>query len=103
MLLHTREDSRHFRDAWRTLTPAEQRVVALRCQGFGNPRTADHLFVTQATVKGHVTRILAKLRQATFAPGQGERSAMDVICWRHGYETALSEVMQQLEDRKSAG
>lgn len=100
MAQHTRDEARHFHDAWQTLTPAEQRVVALRCRGFGNPQTAAHLFITQATVKGHVTRILAKLRRATLAPDQAERSTMDVICWRYGYETALSDLMQHLEDRK---
>lgn len=99
---HTREDSRHFHNAWRTLTPAEQRVVELRCRGFGNVQTADRLFVTPATVKGHVTQILAKLREATMAPDHAERSAMDVICWRHGYETALADITQHLEARASA-
>lgn len=97
---HTRDDSRRFRDAWQTLTRAEQRVVALRCQGLGNPQTADRLFVTEATVKGHVTSIFAKLRRTTFAADQPERSAMDVVCWRHGYETALSDISQRLENRK---
>jgi DNA-binding CsgD family transcriptional regulator len=100
MQQHTREDSRHFRGAWQTLTPAEQRVVALRCRGFGNPQTADHLFVTQATVKRHVTRILVKLQQAAVAADQPERSAMDGVCWRHGYETALSDLTQHLGERK---
>lgn len=95
MQQHTVDKSRHFHAAWQTLTPAEQRVVALRCRGFGNGQTADRLFVTHATVKGHVTQILVKLRQATFAPDQAERSAMDVICWRHGYETAVCDVAQQ--------
>jgi DNA-binding NarL/FixJ family response regulator len=96
---HPHEESRRFHDAWQTLTPAEQRVVVLRCRGFGNPQTASRLFVTEATVKGHVTRILAKLRLATFAPDQAERSAMDVVCWRHGYETALGDVMRHGKDR----
>ena len=100
MAQHPRDDARHFHDAWQTLTPAEQRVVDLRCRGFGNPQTAAHLFITQATVKGHVTRILAKLRRAALAPDQPERSSMDMICWRYGYETALSDLMQHLEDRK---
>jgi DNA-binding NarL/FixJ family response regulator len=99
MQQHPQEDSQRFRDAWQTLTPAEQRVVVLRCQGFGNPQTANRLFVTEATVKGHVTRILAKLRRATLAADQAERSAMDVVCWRHGYETALGDVMRHGKDR----
>lgn len=100
MAQHTRDDARHFHDAWQTLTPTEQRVVALRCQGFGNPQTAVRLCITQATVKGHVTRILAKLHRASQMPDHAERSGMDVICWRYGYETALSDLTQHLRDRK---
>ena len=96
----TRDDARHFHDTWQTLTAAEQRVVLLRCDGFGNPQTAVRLFITQATVKGHVTRILTKLRRSSVATDQPERSAMDKVCWQHGYETALSDISQRLLDRK---
>lgn len=100
MQQHTREDSRHFRDAWQILSPAEQRVVALRCRDLGNPQTTDHPFATQAVVMRCVTWILARRQRAAVAADQPERSGVDGVRWRPGYEMTLSDITQHLGERK---
>jgi len=44
-----------------TLTPRELEVLHLLAQGMSNAELADHLHLSEATVKTHVARILAKL------------------------------------------
>ncbi|MFE7765554.1 response regulator [Streptomyces sp. NPDC057438] len=43
------------------LTPREREVLRLLAQGLNNAELADHLSLSEATVKTHVARILAKL------------------------------------------
>jgi DNA-binding CsgD family transcriptional regulator len=50
---------------WDSLTPAEQRVVALIVEGLTNPQIAERLFVSRETVKSHVSSALAKLGAST--------------------------------------
>jgi DNA-binding NarL/FixJ family response regulator len=45
-----------------TLTPREREVLVEIAQGFTNPEIARRLYLSEATVKTHVGRILAKLR-----------------------------------------
>lgn len=44
-----------------TLTPRETQVLRLMAEGLSNTEIADRLFITDETVKTHVSRILAKL------------------------------------------
>ena len=50
---------------WDSLTPTEQRVVALTAAGLTNPQIAEKLFITRGTVKVHLAHIFAKLGVAT--------------------------------------
>jgi DNA-binding NarL/FixJ family response regulator len=44
-----------------TLTPREREVMALVAKGLNNSQLAKRLFITPATAKTHVSRVLAKL------------------------------------------
>jgi DNA-binding NarL/FixJ family response regulator len=44
------------------LTPAEVRVLRLIAEGNANKEIAEHLSVSEETIKGHVINILSKLR-----------------------------------------
>ncbi len=50
---------------WDSLTPTEQRVVALAAEGLTNPQIAEKLFITRGTVKVHLAHIFNKLGVAT--------------------------------------
>jgi len=54
-------------NGWASLTPTEERVVALVRQGLTNPQIAVELFVSAGTVKSHLSHIFRKLGVATRA------------------------------------
>ena len=49
------------RPRWISLTPAEQEVVRLVCDGLPNKDIATKLFVSPRTVQAHLTHVYAKL------------------------------------------
>ena len=46
---------------WESLTPTEQRVVALATEGLSNPQIAERMFIARGTVKVHLSHIYEKL------------------------------------------
>jgi predicted ATPase/class 3 adenylate cyclase/DNA-binding CsgD family transcriptional regulator len=50
---------------WESLTPAEQSVVRLVCEGLGNKEIAARLFVSPRTVQAHLSHVYTKLGIST--------------------------------------
>jgi DNA-binding NarL/FixJ family response regulator len=70
------------------LTPRERDVLDLLVAGLSNPQICDRLFISDATAKTHVARILQKL---------GLRDRIQVVIY--AYETGLIRPGAQGEDR----
>jgi DNA-binding NarL/FixJ family response regulator len=70
------------------LTPRERDVLDLLVAGLSNPQICDRLFISDATAKTHVARILQKL---------GVRDRVQVVIY--AYETGLVRPGSQGEDR----
>lgn len=49
------------RTGWASLTPTEQRVVALVAEGLSNPQVGERLYLSRRTVQTHLTHVFAKL------------------------------------------
>jgi DNA-binding CsgD family transcriptional regulator len=50
---------------WASLTPTEERVVALVAEGLTNPQIAERMFIAPGTVKVHVSHVFTKLGLST--------------------------------------
>jgi len=65
------------RDPAAELTPRELEVLQLIAQGQSNAEIAAELFVTERTVKAHVSNLLSKLHLS-------DRTQAAVFAWREG-------------------
>jgi DNA-binding CsgD family transcriptional regulator len=68
--LHTGEIA--LRDVRNSLTPTEERIVALAAEGLTNPQIAERMFIARGTVKVHLSHVFAKLGVSTRAELAGE-------------------------------
>ncbi len=64
------------------LTPREREVLALLVRGLNNPQIGAELYVTEATVKSHVSNILSKL-------GAASRTEAAALAVQHGLVPGL--------------
>ncbi len=59
------------------LTEREREIMSLTCEGLRNPQIAAQLFISEATVRNHITSILSKLELT-------DRFELALYCYRHG-------------------
>jgi DNA-binding NarL/FixJ family response regulator len=59
-----------------SLTDREREIVSLVCQGLKNKQIADKLFISDSTVRNHLTSILSKLEVS-------DRFELALYCYRH--------------------
>jgi DNA-binding NarL/FixJ family response regulator len=67
-----------------SLTRREVEIIALICDGLTNHQIADRLFISETTVRHHLTSIFAKL-------GVRDRLKLAVYAYRHGLAAAGAE------------
>jgi len=72
-----RASARQVPSAFADLTPREREIFALAARGLSNQEIARHEYVSEATVKTHVSRILTKL-------GLRDRVRLVVFAHEHG-------------------
>jgi len=77
-LMHEyREDANESMQAYMQLTNREQEVLELIAKGLSNAQIAEQLFISEKTVKSHVSNILSKLHFA-------DRTQVAVFAWKEG-------------------
>jgi len=60
-----------------TISPREREIVTVLCEGMSNKQIAKRLFISESTVRNHVTSILAKLELT-------DRFELAIYSYRHG-------------------
>ncbi len=77
-LMHEyRDDTNESMQAYMQLTNREQEVLELIAKGLSNAQIAEHLVISEKTVKSHVSNILSKLHFA-------DRTQVAVFAWKEG-------------------
>lgn len=77
-LMHEyRDDANESMQAYMQLTNREQEVLELIAKGLSNAHIAEQLFISEKTVKSHVSNILSKLHFA-------DRTQVAVFAWKEG-------------------
>jgi len=66
---------------WKSLTPREQEVIALVCQGYSNAAIASRLSLSLSTIKTHVHNILRKWNVRSRVDLQGMLAGWDFQSW----------------------
>ena len=74
--LRDQRDGASIEHALTSLSPRQREVVALIAEGRTNREIADHLYLSEGTVKNHVTRVLEVL-------GAPDRTKLAVLLVRH--------------------
>jgi DNA-binding NarL/FixJ family response regulator len=72
--------SRFVKDSYDSLTEREQEVLNLIAQGLSNREIAERIFISEKTVKTHVSNILAKLHLE-------DRTQAAIYALKHGIVT----------------
>jgi two-component system response regulator DegU len=60
-----------------TLSKREREIVTVLCEGLNNKQIAERLFISESTVRNHITSILAKLELV-------DRFELAIYSYRHG-------------------
>ena len=77
-LMHEyRDDANESMQSYMQLTNREQEVLELIAKGLSNALIAEQLFISEKTVKSHVSNILSKLHFA-------DRTQVAVFAWKEG-------------------
>jgi NarL family two-component system response regulator LiaR len=77
LMQELRGDREHAINPFAELSEREQEVLRLIADGLSNSEIAEKLFLSEKTIKGHVSNILSKLHLA-------DRTQAAVFAWREG-------------------